>query len=760
MELPGQSPQARPRERERAWAIALVLLLAVLFGLLEGRFLELQEDLPFLGNILLFGLINLNVILLLLLCYLVLRNVTKLIFDRRRNILGNKLKTRLVIAFVGLTFIPTLPLFWLSTQVILSSLDYWFGHQVEQSLEQSVALGKDYLEQEARNLTTDAGSVAAQVAELLAEGGWFSTEVAKGDEGFPVSIPQTLSGRTEQILKSFLLQYQLDAFALFGQNGSLIWEVKGDGLENFDMASAMKAMNTTVSSFQRVQALTLGNEQDGLVTYVDFPTTTASAGSDAEAKLLVVKILPENIKAKIASISSGYDDFLQLKLLKNPIRISHFVIFSIVTLLVIFGGIWFSFFIAKSLTGPLQGLLSATQRVAEGDLDVHLDSERPDEMGQLVVSFNKMVRDLRDSREELARAYGALQVSLSELEEQRLYMEIVLGNVAAGVVSVDADGKIMTINKSAEETLGLEAGQVKGRLYSEVMSPAHMEIVKSFVEMYRLSRQTHLEKQVEVILGNRPMVLLVKVSVLLDANGKRVGAVVVFDDLTELEKAQRMAAWREVARRIAHEIKNPITPIQLCAQRLRRKFLDRLGPEGAILDECTRTIVQQVDQMKHLVNEFSNFARLPKAQLSEGDLASIAEDAMTLHRHTHPGIRFLLEKHDELPLIRVDAGQIKQAIINLLENAVHALDGGEGIIQIRLFHDPILHVVRLECADTGHGLSPEDKLRMFEPYYSTKERGSGLGLPIVANIVAEHNGFIRVRDNVPKGTVIVIELPA
>lgn len=759
MELPGQSPKARAIERERAWAIALVLVLAVLFGLLEGWFLGLQEDLPFLGNILLFGLINVNVILLLLLAYLVLRNVAKLIFERRRNILGNKLKTRLVVAFVGLTFIPTLPLFWLSTQVIRSSLDSWFSRQVEQSLEQSVALGKDYLEQEARNLATDADTVAAQVAELVAEGGWFSPGNVEGNKVFAVLGPQTLSGRTEQILKSFLLQHQLDAFALFEQGGSLIWEVKGDGLENLDMTSAMTAMDTADSSFQRVRALRLGNEQDGLATYVDFPPAMAPENG-VEGKLLVLRILPGTIKAKIASISSGYDDYLQLKLLKNPIRLSHFVIFSIVTLLVVFGGIWFSFFIAKSLTGPLQGLLSATQRVAEGDLDVHLDSERPDEMGRLVVSFNKMVRDLRDSREELARAYGALQGSLSELEEQRLYMEIVLGNIAAGVVSVDADGKIMTVNKSAEETLGLEAGQVEGRLYSDVMSPVHMEIVKSFVEMYRLSRQTHLEKQVEVILGNRPMVLLVKVSVLLDADGQRMGAVLVFDDLTELEKAQRMAAWREVARRIAHEIKNPITPIQLCAQRLRRKFLDRLGPEGAILDECTRTIVQQVDQMKHLVNEFSKFARLPKAQLAQGDLASIVEDAMTLHRHTHPDVRFLLEKQDDLPLIRVDGGQIKQAIINLLENAVHALDGGEGSIQIRLFHDPILHVVRLECADTGHGLSPEGKLRMFEPYYSTKERGSGLGLPIVANIVAEHNGFIRVHDNVPKGTVIVIELPA
>ncbi|NTU47625.1 MAG: HAMP domain-containing protein [Syntrophobacteraceae bacterium] len=760
MEFPGSSGKAKRHERERTWAIGFVLALAVLFGLLEGWFMELREDLPFFGNILLFGLINLNVILLLLLTYLVLRNVAKLIFERRRNILGNKLKTRLVIAFVGLTFIPTLPLFWLSTHVILSSLDSWFSHQVEQSLEQSVALGKDYLEQEGRNLVGDAGAVATQLAELMAEGGWFSPAAGEGDGGeFPSATPQTLTDLTEKILKSLLLQHQLDAFALFDRGNSLLWEVKGDGLENLDLAAAMKALNPGDVSPMQVQALRLADEHEGLVTYADFPPAVSPRGG-MEGRLLAVKILPGPIKAKLASISSGYDDYLQLKLLKNPIRISHFVIFSIVTLLVIFGGVWFGFFLAKSITGPLQGLLSATQRVAEGDLNVHLDSERPDEMGQLVTSFNKMVRDLRDSREELDRAYGALQGSLTELEERRLYMEIVLGNIAAGVVSVDADGKIMTINKSAEETLGLEAGEVKGRLYSDVMSPAHMEIVKSFVEMYRMSRHAQLEKQIEVILGNRPMVLLVKVSVLLDGDAQYMGAVLVFDDLTELEKAQRMAAWREVARRIAHEIKNPITPIQLCAQRLRRKFLDRLGPDGAILDECTRTIIQQVDQMKHLVNEFSKFARLPKAQLAQGDLVSIVEDALTLYRHTHPRVPFILDKHDTLPLLRLDEGQIKQAIINLLENAVQALEGGEGSIRVQLFHDAILRIVRLECADTGHGLSPEDKLRMFEPYYSTREKGTGLGLPIVANIVADHNGFIRVRDNVPKGTVIVIELPA
>lgn len=748
------------REKERYWVISIVLALVVLFGFLEGRFLGLQADLPFWGNILLFGLINLNVILLLLLTYLVLRNVAKLVFERKRNILGNKLKTRLVIAFVGLTFIPTLPLFWLATQFIFSSLDSWFSHQVEQSLEQSIALGKNFLESEERSLVLDVRSASNEILESMERRPWLSHgDIPDDDPGMSPQPAETLNTHGRQVLKSLLQQYQLDALFFFDGERHLLWQVQSDELSGVDVRSSLVSFIKDADSPLSVRNLTLADNHESLVTYNDFPSPDARH-EEIKGKLVALRVLSAPIREKLASITSGYDDYLQLKLLNNPLKLSHFITFSIVTLFVIFGGIWFGFFLAKSITVPLQALLSATQKVAEGDLDVHLDSERPDEMGQLVTSFNKMVRDLRDNREKLDQAYQALQQSHAELEERRRYIEIVLRNIAAGVVSVDAGGRVTTMNKPAEETLGLDALNARGRLYSELLSPAHLEIVKSFVTAYRLSRQTYLERQIQVMIGNRPMVLLIKVSILLDEEGNTMGAVLVFDDLTELEKAQRMAAWREVARRIAHEIKNPITPIQLCAQRLRRKYLDQLGSDGSILDECTRTIVQQVDHMKHLVNEFSKFARLPSAQLTPSDLGAIVDDALTLYRHTYPQISFVLEKNGELPLLKLDQGQIKQVIVNLLDNAIHALDEGKGTIGIRLFYDAILRIARLECADTGHGLSPEDKLRMFEPYYSTKKKGTGLGLAIVANIIADHNGFVRVRDNVPKGTVIVIELPA
>jgi two-component system nitrogen regulation sensor histidine kinase NtrY len=262
------------------------------------------------------------------------------------------------------------------------------------------------------------------------------------------------------------------------------------------------------------------------------------------------------------------------------------------------------------------------------------------------------------------------------------------------------------------------------------------------------------------MIGDHPMVLLIKVSTLEDELKNFMGVVVVFDDLTDLEKAQRMAAWREVARRIAHEVKNPLTPIKLSAQRLRRRYPELLETSGSMLDQCTHTILEQVDHLQRLVNEFSNFARLPRANPTLCDLEIIVTDSIALYRHDYPHIHFSVDKEEGFPLLNLDTEQFKQVMINLFENAIQAMDGSENSISVRLLHKEHLKIAILECADSGHGLTATDKLRVFEPYYSTKEKGTGLGLAIVASIVADHHGFIRVRDNMPRGSVFVIELPA
>ncbi len=732
-------PNADRKQRAKIyWIIALVLVI-VYFVIVEAWYSRYESDLPMVGNIL-FALINLNVILLLLLTYLVLRNIVKLIFERKRNILGHKLRTRLVIAFVGLTLIPTVPLFWLTTQFIFSSMDHWFTQKVEQSLDQSLALVKDYLDEEGKELTHRCALVTA---ELLAQ------PLSSNDTpSTPLPVPPHL-----------IHDYQLDAILVFNPGGGLLMQGRSADMPQIGTRRIRRLLSRE-GQISPVIPFSFANKQEGLMARAPFGPSTPFAES-VSGEVVVIRVLPSSITDKFAGIASGYEDYLQMKLLEKPLKISHFVTFSIVTLLVIFAAIWFGFFLAKGLTVPIQALVSATQSIAEGDLNVEVDTDRSDEIGMLIVSFNKMVRDLREGREQLANAYDALQASHIEIENRRQYMEIVLKNIAAGVVSVDSTGTIMTMNHSAEAIFGIQADEARGRHYATFLQGQQLDIVKSFVRSYRLTRQPHIEQQLHVMIGNRPMFLYIKVSVLQDEEGRFIGVVVVLDDLTDLEKAQRMAAWREVAR-IAHEIKNPLTPIQLSAQRLRRRYSELLqDDEGelSVLNECTQTIIQQVESMKHLVNEFSRFARLPRAQPTPADLAEIVEESLALYRYNYPQIDFSLEEQEKLPPLMLDRDQFKQVMINLFENAIHALDGGEGTVTVRLFYDSILKIARLECADTGHGLSQDDKLRMFEPYYSTKEKGTGLGLAIVASIIADHNGFIRVRDNVPRGTVIIIELP-
>jgi len=728
----------RYRRKERFWLIT-VLLLVVIFGFFGGWFFEFQSDLSLLNNILLFGLINLNVILLLLLAYLVLRNIVKLIFERKRNILGHKLRTRLVIAFMGLCLIPTLPLFWIATQFISFSLEYWFSHQVEQSLEKSVELGKDYLKEEKRDLNLDSQFVKNELLKYFVLTG---------------SIPKN----SEKFYVALLQQYNLDAILLTDAGGELVWDVNTGQLSPVEIEKLPGWSAEAAMDPPQVASLSLADQREALVAIVPLSISDGSLEMTS-ARLIAVRLLPTVITDKLAAIASGYEDYLQLKLLQTPLKTSNFITFSIVTLLVIFAAVWFGFFLAKNMTVPIQSLVSATQQVAEGNLNIHLKSERQDEIGMLINSFNKMVQDLNESREQLDSAYLVLQQHHAELEDRKLYMEIVLKNIAAGVISLDAYGNIVTMNKSAEMIFGLVGEQVKGNHYASLLQPEHTEIVKSFMRLYRQSRQDYLEQQVRVAMNKGPRTLLIKASVLRDEKNSYMGVVVVLDDLTDLEKAQRMAAWREVARRIAHEIKNPLTPIQLSAQRLRRKYYNLIEDKESIFDECTRTIVQQVEHMKHLVNEFSKFARLPRVQLTPSDLPTIVEESLAIYRHTYPQASLSININGNFPTLLLDPVQFKQVMVNLLDNAIHALDGEPGKIEVKLLYDSVLKIARLECSDTGHGISPQDRLRMFEPYYSTKEKGSGLGLTIVASIIADHSGFIRVRDNLPKGTVISIELP-
>jgi two-component system nitrogen regulation sensor histidine kinase NtrY len=414
-----------------------------------------------------------------------------------------------------------------------------------------------------------------------------------------------------------------------------------------------------------------------------------------------------------------------------------------VTLLIIFSATWFGFHLAKDITVPIKEMAEATHRIASGDLNFRIQMKAADEIGMLVQSFNQMTQDLHVSR--------------MELEQRKKYMEIVLKNVAAGVISIDEKGRITTVNTPAEQMLEVSAEAILDKDFSSVLDREFVEPIEELSLEMKSSQRDSIEKQIALTLKGKSLSLLINLTALKDEEGAPMGVVAVFDDLTQLIKAQRMAAWREVARRIAHEIKNPLTPIQLSAERLRKRYLEKLQEDGTVFDECTRTIIKQVEELKSMVNEFSNFARMPAAVPAPNHLNEIIQETLILFQEAHKHVRFEFIPH-ELPVLNIDREQMKRVMINLIDNSITAT-GSNGEVRIQTHYDPKLQTVRLEVSDNGVGITDEDKRRLFEPYFSTKKSGTGLGLTIVNTIIADHHGYIRVHDNEPKGTTFLIDLP-
>ncbi|MCG8687898.1 MAG: ATP-binding protein, partial [Desulfobacterales bacterium] len=426
------------------------------------------------------------------------------------------------------------------------------------------------------------------------------------------------------------------------------------------------------------------------------------------------------------------------------------------TMLIIFGAVWFGFYISKGITEPVARLAEATKRIAEGDLEFSIVGRTNDEIGLLIDAFNKMTVNLSQSNKQLAETMAALNHSSQESEQRRRYTEIILQNVSAGVISMDEEGRITTINRFAEELLNIDRNYYLNKRFHDTLAHQHALIINRFLEKLQVSRKSTIEEHLRVSVMRKTYSLLINFTRLEDEEGTPIGYVLVFDDLTKIEKMQRMAAWREVARRIAHEIKNPLTPIQLSAQRLRRRYPAILESGDEIFDQCTATIINQVDELKRLVGEFSQFARMPKIQKSENDLPKLVDATLFLYKEAHKHIHFQLQIVNDIPMFLFDGEQIKRCLINLLDNAVAVLPNGGNIdIEVAREGDSVF----LRVYDTGPGTAPEDKVKLFEPYFSTKKSGTGLGLAIVSTIVSDHNGYIRVHDNEPHGSVFSIELP-
>lgn len=731
--------QQRQKRRLVRRTILVCLGLIPLFIWLQSLIFKYESSLPFSSNVLIFSLININVLLVLLVLFLVLRNLAELLFERRLNVLGSKLKTKLVVSFLSLSLIPTILLFFVALQFVSTSMEYWFNSSIENSLQESLKLAQQILQDNKNKANQMSKGIADKLGEL---------QIKTYDA-------EAINSTLENILEFNKINGP-DSITLVTSDNNLEIVVFGPKLKNLALPTIPADTLQKVEKFQSREIVVQETTRGDLIRSVAF----VQVGSNPKnmGTLITSVLMEQEQMNRMTLISQGIEGYRQLKYFKGPFKFWLVIILVIVTLLIVFAAIWFGLHISRGITEPIDKLVSATQRVAGGDLEFEMERTSDDEMGLLVESFNEMTNNLNSSNKQLADTHLALEESSQESEQRRKYMEIILQNVSAGVISVDFDGKITTINRFAEKLLNIDRSIFLNHRYQDTLPREHSTVIDNIVTELQLSGKNSVQQHLKINVLQKNYSLLVNFTRLTDDDNNPIGFVLVFDDLTKIEKMQRMAAWREVARRIAHEIKNPLTPIQLSAQRLRRRYPDIIAEEDSVFDRCTNTIISQVDEIKNLVSEFSQFARMPKVNKSHGDLGKLCNDTLVLYKEAHKEIQFNCVEKTPLPKFYFDSEQIKRCVINLLDNAVAALpDGGQ--IDIDISTDAENESAFLAIKDNGPGISKENKSKLFEPYFSTKKSGTGLGLAIVSTIVSDHSGYIRIQDNQPKGSVFTIELP-
>ena len=732
------SPEERKKRIREAVIIVLSIILIIVLTRAEISLTQLSADAKLGSNIAIFAVINIVILLVILLVYLVSRNVVKLFVESRSNPLAKRLRTKLVLSFVGLSLVPTMLLFFAAAGFINNTVHNWFNTQVETSLSESLEVAQTYYKNSASNALYYGRQISGFIKDqkLLNE----------------ANLPQL-----KELIRQKQKEYNLGVVEVYSAQREELVRATNPSVPKGEFTNpASEDINRGLAG-NELSSINQAGKADLIRGIVPIRSTWNKA--DVVGVVVVNYYVPYSLVSKMKEITESYHEFRQLKILKNPIRTGYIITLFLITTVIIFFAYWMGVYLANSMTKPIQELAEATLKVADGNLDVRIESHSDDEIGMLVQSFNRMTEDLRTKQQALNVSNLELSRINQEIERRRRYMEIVLRNVAAGVISVDREGVVRTINKSAERLLNVIPDSVLGQNFRYVIKEKHLEIVNESLRELAKSKNDTISRQIFLDVRGTRLALHLHLTMLRDEGGENLGMVVVLDDLTQMMRAQRMAAWREVARRIAHEIKNPLTPIQLSAQRLRKRYLTRFSDDEKVFDECTEMIIKSVDDLKNLVNEFSNFARMPAIQPEPNDINALIRETLTLYQEAHRGVEFSFVQDDIMPLLTIDRDQIKRAMINVLENSIAAMEE-KGVIKLSSYYDEVLKMAVLTFADDGPGIPPEDKSRLFEPYFSTKKSGTGLGLAIVSSIITDHGGFVRVRDNKPHGAVFLIELPA
>ncbi len=720
-----QRQAEQKRRRRELLAVAITAIVLIAFVLAQTELPPLSGHTSLLSNLVVILLFDLSFLLAGLLLFLVGRNVAKVIFEHRRGLIGSKLQVRLVAGFIAVAIVPSLFLLYVSGVFLEAGVKSWFNPEYERLLKDAVQFEKTYYLNSANNAAHFTRVLAREVAEkgLLAPGA---------------------RQKLNDLIVTRQQQYNLGTIEVFStERHLLLLALSPKTPTGIGVSPDSDLLRDTLKGKAAPRTDRLGK---GDVIRGSAPIF-ASLDSDRVLGAIVVDYyVPASLAHEAESISRGAGDYFQLRILRQPIINSYILALVLIGLVVVMLASWFGMYLARGITGPIRLLAEGTHAVAGGNLDHRIPPVGDNEIGHLVRSFNQMTADLRASR--------------AELERRRRDIETLLRNVSAGVAGLDTDGRITAINPCAERLLGLGAPTVLGRHYREAFAPALASVLDETLGAGLHREEAPVAVRLEVA-GAQNELMMTASSLGDDENGP-AGTVLFFEDVSQIAKVERMEAWREVARRIAHEIKNPLTPIQLSAERLGRNLATLSEGDAALVQECTRTIVSEVQDLKRLVNEFSSFARMPHLTLLPGDLNALAEETVSNFRKAYPDVDFPLKLAPEMPLIAIDRNALKRALVNLLDNAVTASvaakqNGGRGQVEVTTTHDSAAKTVTLQVADNGGGIEPRLRTRIFEPYFSTKKGGTGLGLAIVSAIVTDHYGFVRVRDNPPQGSRFIIE---
>ena len=677
-----------------------------------------KRFIPVGENKLIIIIFNINMLLILLFLFLFARALIKTYIEKKRGIWGSRLKTKLIVTLFCVSLIPSATLFVLATGFFNMSMDKWFSQKIEDTVTNALELSTFFY--------SDLSQRYKRTGDILVR------DIKDKDL---LDNPRELDAFFRKSMMAHVLGYM----AIYDSSGEPIRE--SEGINEEELGEKLSEQARRFVRHPAVMRAIIPTKEGEL--FVEGRPIRDDQG-ELRAVLLVGDMIMVRGTQKIREITAAHQEYQEARPLKKILKYGFIVPLSLITIMTIFFSVWVGTKMAAEITIPIQRVKEGASIIAKGRFDINLEDRGRDEISTLVTAFNTMARELK--------------VTKDEIEEKSRYIEVILDNVATGIISTDKKGGIQFLNTAARNILGIDKEVVTGTPIREIFGEDYKPILKSFLKEMREAEGRSVTQEMRLKLKKDVTYLRASLTVLKDKAGRAEGFIIAFDDITHIVRAEKLATWREVARKLTHEIKNPLTPIMLSAERIRRKLLPRTGEnEKGVLDETTSVIIRSVEDIKGIVNELTKLTHSSQAKTME-DINSVVDETVTLYKNLYQNINFEVTK-GPTPSFKLDRDAMKRALINLITNSIKALDSGGGVIAITTSYDKAARTGTIEVADTGRGVPDEDKGRIFDPYFTKDKDGTGLGLAIVHSIILEHHGKISVADNIPRGARFIIELP-